>query len=52
MSSNELSPEELGQLAKLEEMSDEDIDTSDIPEMTDEQCENARRFVRPAKQPL
>lgn len=52
MSSKPFSPEELKQLAKLEAMSDEDIDTSDIPEMTDEQWENARRYVRPVKQPV
>ena len=52
MSSKPFSPEELEQLAKLEAMSDEDIDTSDIPEMTDEQWANARRYVRPVKQPV
>lgn len=52
MSNKPFSPEELEQLAKLEAMSDEDIDTSDIPEMTDEQWENARRYVRPVKQPV
>ena len=52
MSSKPISPEELEQLAKLEAMSDDDIDTSDIPEMTDEQWANARRYVRPVKQPV
>ena len=52
MSSKPFSSEELAQLAKLEAMSDEDIDTSDIPEMTDEQWANARRYVRPVKQPV
>jgi uncharacterized protein (DUF4415 family) len=52
MSSKPFSSEELDQLAKLEAMSDEDIDTSDIPEMTDEQWANARRYVRPVKQPV
>jgi uncharacterized protein (DUF4415 family) len=33
-------------------MPDEDIDTSDIPEMTDEQWANARRLTRPLKQPV
>jgi uncharacterized protein (DUF4415 family) len=34
-------------------MSDEDIDTSDIPEMTDEQWANARRkHPRAVKQPV
>ena len=52
MSGKPFTPEELDQLAKLEAMSDEDIDTSDIPEMTDEQWANARRYVRPVKQPV
>ena len=52
MSSKPFSPEELEQLAKLEAMSDADVDTSDIPEMTDEQWANARRYVRPVKQPV
>ena len=52
MSSKPFSPEELKQLARLEAMSDADIDTSDIPEMTDEQWANARRYVRPVKQPV
>jgi uncharacterized protein (DUF4415 family) len=51
MSSKPFSAEELEQLAKLDAMSDEDIDTSDIPVMTDEQWANARRF-RPVKQPV
>jgi uncharacterized protein (DUF4415 family) len=52
MSNRPFSPEELEQLAKLGAMSDEDIDTSDIPEMTDERWANARRYVRPVKQPV
>jgi uncharacterized protein (DUF4415 family) len=52
MSNKPFSPEELEQLAKLEATSDEDIDTSDIPEMSDEQWESARRYVRPIKQPV
>ncbi len=51
MNKRTLSPEQLERLAKLEAMTDEDIDTSDIPVMTDEQWANARRF-RPVKQPV
>ncbi len=40
------SPEELEQLAKLRAMPDEDIDLSDIPEITDEQWATAFRPAR------
>jgi uncharacterized protein (DUF4415 family) len=44
MTEKPLSEEELQQLAKLAAMPDEDIDLSDIPEMTDEMW---ARAVRP-----
>lgn len=54
MSSKPFSPEELEQLARLEAMKDEDIDLSDIPEITDEQWARAFRpgLGRPIKQPV
>ena len=39
-------PDELDRLAKLEAMRDEDIDFSDIPELTDEQWREAFRPAR------
>jgi len=54
MSEKPFSPAELDQLAKLAAMPDEDIDLSDIPEITDEAWEHARRrgFYKPVKQPV
>ena len=54
MSNNVFSSEELAQLAVLAAMKDEDIDLSDIPELTESQWANARRgeFYRPVKQPV
>ena len=54
MSSKPFSAEELEQLARLAALPDDQIDTSDIPEITDEQWETARRrnFYRPVKQPV
>lgn len=43
MNSKPFSPEELEQLARLAAMPDEDIDTSDIPVMTDEEYNDPRR---------
>jgi uncharacterized protein (DUF4415 family) len=42
------------QLRKIAEMPDSEIDTSDIPELTDEQWKNAvrGRFYRPVKQQI
>jgi uncharacterized protein (DUF4415 family) len=41
-------------LAKLDAMPEEEIDTSDMPEIPDEKWEQARRanFYRPLKQPV
>ena len=52
MNKRTLSPEQLERLAKLAELPDDQIDTSDIREMTDEEWANARRYVRPVKQPV
>jgi uncharacterized protein (DUF4415 family) len=54
MSNKPFTPAELEQLAKLDAMSDEDIDTTDIPEITDEQWARAFRpgLHRPIKQPI
>jgi uncharacterized protein (DUF4415 family) len=54
MSNKPFSPEELEQLARLEAMPDEDIDLSDIPEMTEELWARAFRpgLGRPIKQPV
>ncbi|HUZ12773.1 MAG TPA: BrnA antitoxin family protein [Caulobacteraceae bacterium] len=54
MSDRPFTPEELKQLVKLEATSDKDIDTSDIPEITDEQWARAFRpgLNRPIKQPI
>ena len=43
MSESPLTREELAQLARLAAMRDEDIDLSDIPEMTDEMWSRAVR---------
>ena len=53
MSKKPYSTEELESLARLTAMKDEDIDLSDIPELTDEQWAKSRpgRF-RPVKQPM
>ena len=48
-----LTDEEREQLARLAEMRDEDIDLSDIPEITEEAWRNARRpHFRPLKRPV
>lgn len=54
MSSRPFSPDELEQLARLEALRDEDIDLSDIPEITDEQWATAFRpgLARPIKMPV
>lgn len=54
MSRKELNPEELDQLAKLEALPDEQIDTADIPEVPAENWIHARRgdLYRPLKQPV
>jgi uncharacterized protein (DUF4415 family) len=54
MSDKPFSPEELEQLARLEAMPDSDIDTSDIPEITDEMWARAFRpgLHRPIKRPV
>jgi uncharacterized protein (DUF4415 family) len=54
MSTKPLSPEQLERLEKLAAMSDEDIDLSDMPEITDEQWARAFRpgLGRPIKQPV
>lgn len=53
MTSRPFSSDELDQLARLAAMKDEDIDFSDIPEITDAQWATARRGVsRPIKQPV
>ena len=50
----EMSPEMQAELRRLSERSDEDIDTSDIPELTEEQWASARRGsqFRPVKTPV
>jgi uncharacterized protein (DUF4415 family) len=52
MSRRRLSQEELDQLARLQALPDDQIDTSDIPEITEEQWARAKRanFYRPLKQ--
>jgi uncharacterized protein (DUF4415 family) len=54
MNSKPFSPEELEQLAKLRAMRDEDIDLSDIPELTEEQLSRGFRpdLHRPIKMPV
>jgi uncharacterized protein (DUF4415 family) len=54
MSSKTLSAEQLERLAKLAAMPDEEIDFSDIPEITDEAWERGRQrgFYKPVKQPV
>lgn len=54
MNSKPFSPEELEQLARLRAMRDEDIDFSDIPELTDEQLSRGFRpgLHRPIKLPV
>ena len=49
-----LTEEEIASLKRLAEMPDSEIDTSDIPELTDEQWKNAKRrsFYRPVKQQI
>ncbi len=54
MKKKPLSPAEQAQLAALAAMPDSEIDTSDIPEMSDENWALARRggMFRPVKQPV
>jgi uncharacterized protein (DUF4415 family) len=54
MSSKPFSPEELEQLARLRAMRDEDIDLSDIPELTEDQLSRGFRpgLHRPIKLPV
>lgn len=54
MSKTPFSTEQLERLARLEAMSDEDIDLSDIPEITEEQWATAFRpgLHRPIKLPV
>lgn len=54
MSRRPFSPDEIDQLEKLAALPDDQIDTSDIPEITEEQWANARRhnFYRPVKKPV
>jgi uncharacterized protein (DUF4415 family) len=54
MNSKPFSPEELEQLARLRAMRDEDIDLSDIPELTEEQLSRGFRpgLHRPIKMPV
>lgn len=49
-----LTDEQLARLAKLAAAPDDQIDTSDSPELTDEQWKNAvrGRFYRPVKQQI
>jgi uncharacterized protein (DUF4415 family) len=53
-SNRPFSAEELEQLARLEAMSDDDIDTSDIPELPDSAVLVSRgsTVYRPVKQPV
>jgi uncharacterized protein (DUF4415 family) len=54
MSTKDLSPEQVARLEKLAAMTGEDIDFSDIPELTEEQWARAFRpgLGRPIKQPV
>ena len=54
MNSKPFSSEEREQLAKLQAMRDEDIDLSDIPELTEEQLSRGFRpgLHRPIKMPV
>ena len=54
MSKKPFSPDELDQLAYLASLPDDQIDTSDIPEMTKERWATARRgdLFRPLKKPV
>jgi uncharacterized protein (DUF4415 family) len=54
MNSKPFSPEELEQLARLRAMRDEDIDLSDIPELTEDQLSRGFRpgLHRPIKLPV
>lgn len=47
-----LTPEMLAQLARLDAMRDEDIDLSDMPEITDWSQAVRGKFYRPVKQQL
>ena len=54
MNKKPFSDAELAELAALSALPDSEIDTSDIPELTDADWQNARRgaFYRPVKQPV
>jgi uncharacterized protein (DUF4415 family) len=54
MNSKPFNPKEQEQLAKLRAMRDEDIDFSDIPELTEEQLSRGFRpgLTRPIKMPV
>jgi uncharacterized protein (DUF4415 family) len=54
MSSSKFDEQQLEELAKLEAMSDDEIDTTDIPEAPAENWMHAKRgeFYRPLKQPV
>jgi len=52
MSKKTLSPEQIERLTALAAMPDDQIDFSDIPEITEEQWKAARRFYKPVKQPV
>lgn len=54
MSSKTYNQQQLDELAKLEAMSDDDIDTNDIPEAPAENWVHAKRgeLYRPLKQPV
>lgn len=49
---SELTPEMLAQLDRLSAMSDDDIDLSDMPEVTDWSNAVRGKFYRPVKQQL
>lgn len=49
-----LTEAQIAEIKKLADMPDSEIDTSDIPELTEEQWKNAKRrsFYRPVKQQI
>ncbi|SCX19817.1 BrnA antitoxin family protein [Agrobacterium rosae] len=54
MSNSKFNQQQLEELAKLEAMSDDDVDTADIPEAPAENWMHAKReaLYRPIKQPV
>jgi uncharacterized protein (DUF4415 family) len=50
--SRELTPQQRKDLERLRAMRDEDIDYSDIPEVTDFRGFHRREFYRPVKEPV